>query len=497
MADSRSIHSVRTCHVCGDTGFLEKIVTCFQCEITQEHVYCMPVLLLTVPKIWICEVCQSSEEKDSQQSFTGAHFPRILTPLNSEIVYSDTVKSIAVEFLENSGSLLNFQNETAIGTGKLNFICSEEVIEQPSGVLKVENFSPSIQGSIFGQSTAIMVSSRTDIGFKIPPSKFSKQIVKASPSIRIQERSLLPGQDGAESSLKTKRQVCKIKDKGTALAYQDKYALKKEPVDLLLPAKRVESPNSTLRKATKFTHSPSMNFQTITHSGRSLHVDVNFKSLGIQDNDILNTLPKLEKYSLHNPAPKVTWCGSFEISYAVSHSEFFDGFRAYVPGGVHCKAFEFSKQMPRVLPCTMLPSSSLEVYQHGYPNGNDSVLYFFPINFERSTQQYERLLVMLEMQDLLLISSVCGVKLLVFPSKRLNVDFHAGSERFLCGVYRPVKSELGVLPLPFCGATSQAQSFDDQQTKSKLLGNEVKMEQQQLNDSTFPPGYPSVAFAGR
>eukprot|EP00257_Ricinus_communis_P014310 XP_015571952.1 uncharacterized protein LOC8284437 isoform X2 [Ricinus communis] len=233
----------------------------------------MPVLLLTVPKIWICEVCQSSEEKDSQQSFTGAHFPRILTPLNSEIVYSDTVKSIAVEFLENSGSLLNFQNETAIGTGKLNFICSEEVIEQPSGVLKVENFSPSIQGSIFGQSTAIMVSSRTDIGFKIPPSKFSKQIVKASPSIRIQERSLLPGQDGAESSLKTKRQVCKIKDKGTALAYQDKYALKKEPVDLLLPAKRVESPNSTLRKATKFTHSPSMNFQTITHSGKEVSLD--------------------------------------------------------------------------------------------------------------------------------------------------------------------------------------------------------------------------------
>eukprot|EP00257_Ricinus_communis_P024917 XP_025012331.1 uncharacterized protein LOC8284437 isoform X3 [Ricinus communis] len=277
MADSRSIHSVRTCHVCGDTGFLEKIVTCFQCEITQEHVYCMPVLLLTVPKIWICEVCQSSEEKDSQQSFTGAHFPRILTPLNSEIVYSDTVKSIAVEFLENSGSLLNFQNETAIGTGKLNFICSEEVIEQPSGVLKVENFSPSIQGSIFGQSTAIMVSSRTDIGFKIPPSKFSKQIVKASPSIRIQERSLLPGQDGAESSLKTKRQVCKIKDKGTALAYQDKYALKKEPVDLLLPAKRVESPNSTLRKATKFTHSPSMNFQTITHSVEALRFLMQFR----------------------------------------------------------------------------------------------------------------------------------------------------------------------------------------------------------------------------
>ncbi|XP_050225528.1 uncharacterized protein LOC126675005 [Mercurialis annua] len=432
MGDSTSrTHTVNTCHVCGDAGFLKKIVTCFQCETTQEHVYCMPVLLLTVPQIWICNACRSKEENNFQMS------------LNSDIVCSSTMQSIVtVELSENPGILLNFENETTVGSGKLNSISSQEAIEQLSSALKLENHSANRQGSSSGQSTSIIEPSTTAIGFKTPPSKFSKQTVKASPIVGLREYSLPPGNDVAESSLMTQQLACQIKDERTSLEYQEKYVVKEEPAAILLPAKRVKSPISTFRKTVKLSHSP-VDCKSTAYSGHSLHIDAYSKTLCVQEDDKPKLLPKIEKYFPHQPAPKVTWCGSIEICFSVSHSELFDGFRAYVPGGVHSKAFEFLKKMPGVLRCTMFQSSSLGIFQDGYPK--DRAVYFFPINFERSRQQYERLFLMLEMKDIVLISSLSDVQLLVFPSKRLKLNFH-GLERFLCGLYRPIKHEQGVVP---------------------------------------------------
>ncbi|XP_037493031.1 uncharacterized protein LOC105640618 isoform X2 [Jatropha curcas] len=233
---------VKTCHICGDVGFLEMIVTCFQCKITREHVYCMPVLLLSTPEIWICEICQSSKDKESQQSFMEEHFPLALTPNNSEIVHNDTMQSMAAGNLRDySRILVHLQKETAPGKGELTSSSSEEAIKLSSGTQKVENSSPSTQGPSSGQSISRIISTRTAIGFKPPPLEHSQQVIETSTNIGLKKQLMPLGRCSAECSSMTQQHAYQMEDKKTPLAYQDKCVFKEEPVEILLPAKSVES----------------------------------------------------------------------------------------------------------------------------------------------------------------------------------------------------------------------------------------------------------------
>ncbi|XP_010522775.1 PREDICTED: flavonoid 3'-monooxygenase isoform X3 [Tarenaya hassleriana] len=48
------------CQICGSVGYEDLIITCFQCREVREHIYCARVPLPSIPDIWLCEVCRSS-----------------------------------------------------------------------------------------------------------------------------------------------------------------------------------------------------------------------------------------------------------------------------------------------------------------------------------------------------------------------------------------------------------------------------------------------------
>ncbi|KAJ6802464.1 uncharacterized protein M6B38_195215 [Iris pallida] len=45
------------CATCGNMGFAEQLVTCYECKKSSAHIYCMRDRLLNVPTVWYCEEC--------------------------------------------------------------------------------------------------------------------------------------------------------------------------------------------------------------------------------------------------------------------------------------------------------------------------------------------------------------------------------------------------------------------------------------------------------
>lgn len=81
--------------------------------------------------------------------------------------------------------------------------------------------------------------------------------------------------------------------------------------------------------------------------------------------------------------------GSLEILDMVSCGQFCDGFRAHLPGRVHPEAVEYSRLMPNVLQCMLLPCSSVlaEIFENDGPTVNDMALFFSLGDFERSVPE--------------------------------------------------------------------------------------------------------------
>ncbi|KAF8083754.1 hypothetical protein N665_0754s0010 [Sinapis alba] len=47
----------KPCERCGSNANDDLIMTCFNCRVTREHIYCAQVLFKTVPNMWICDEC--------------------------------------------------------------------------------------------------------------------------------------------------------------------------------------------------------------------------------------------------------------------------------------------------------------------------------------------------------------------------------------------------------------------------------------------------------
>ncbi|XWS47935.1 hypothetical protein CRYUN_Cryun13aG0028700 [Craigia yunnanensis] len=389
-------HMGEPCDICGDVGFEEDIAICFKCKIAREHSYCMRKVLLTIPDIWFCEECQSSIGIASPKSVTAEHVPMALTSTASETESPNW-------FLKNS-------------KGECHLASTSKASEtlSPSWVLKNQGIVHHDGSSLGPSATIATMPKRSPTGFKDALSMCSIKKVKADPDLRAIGHSRPHGYYSAGFSSITQQNAFQ-----TSREFQDKKtsACKNEQQNVLMPVERIENSNLLVENATKSTDSQSVDALPIVCSVKPV-------SMAIVESNLLNIGPSLVKSFPNYPTPDPTWCGSFEILNSISHSEFFDGFRAHPPGKVHRKALEFSKQMPGVLLCTLLPGSDvwMDVFHDECPNMEDVALFFFPGSFERSKQQYFRLLGHMEAQDLVLKSCIDGVELLIFSSSRLHAD---------------------------------------------------------------------------
>ncbi|XVF11802.1 hypothetical protein REPUB_Repub08aG0059200 [Reevesia pubescens] len=477
-------HLCEPCDICGDVGFEEDITTCFQCKIAREHSYCMRKVLLMIPEIWFCEECQSSNDIASSKSVTAEHVPTALTSNASETEspswflkcskgeFHLTSTSNAFEtvspsrFHKNQGIAGRDGTKMAAEAGKVEFISTEEAIKMPSGTHKSKR-SPRNAGSSLGWSAATMPK-RSPTGFKDALSMCSLKKVKADRDLRTIGHSKRHGYCSAGFSSITQPNAFQasreFKDDKT-------YACKNEQQNALMPVERIENSNLLVEKTTKSTDSQSVDALPIVCS-------VKPESMFIVESNLLSIGSSLVRSFPNYPTPDPTWCGSFEILNSVSRSEFFDGFRAHPPGKVHRKALEFSKQMPGVLLCSLLPGSDvwMDVFPDECPNMEDVALYFFPGSFDRSKQQYIRLLGHMEAQDLVLKSCIDGVELLIFSSTRLHAELCGSKLNFLWGVCRRLRSRMAFPLLPFNDMKSQecAQNLDVKTTPVKRYLSQVK-----------------------
>ncbi|GAY55927.1 hypothetical protein CUMW_167850 [Citrus unshiu] len=386
---------VKPCDICGDGGWPEQIATCYLCKSAREHIYCMKFLLFSRPIVWFCEECRSIKGQVLPKSVVQELCHGALT--STDISSRDLRQSVG-------GPNVKLSTQSNLHS---NHACQTDTLTTKS------NGTPRFETSL---------------------SKLSPQEVNADPSVS-HCNPLLGGIEEIHSI--TQQQVPQTSKE---LKGKNWIVCKEEPVEIL------EAMGSRVEVAADITPPPSVNALPIISSGKKFSLAssqcFDIQTSNLDPNDEPDNSFLLTSYAI--------WCGSIEMLSLDTSSKFYDGFWAYLPCKIHRKVLEFSKEMPGVISCSSVPccNISLEVFQNDMPNIDDIALIFFPGNFQRSKEQYDSLLELLEMRDLVLKSCINGVELLIFSSKILQANssgFKLGS--FLWGVYHEVQGKLEVPPV--------------------------------------------------
>ncbi|XP_020244741.1 uncharacterized protein LOC109822893 isoform X2 [Asparagus officinalis] len=111
----------RVCSTCGDFGYAENLVTCYHCNKTSEHIYCMNVEKLQVPVPWYCEECL--------QYLTVAHEGAVNASKKQKNIHGDC--SVSKDPPKGSTSLTRRASPVCLvkgenQTGTRKPICSED-----------------------------------------------------------------------------------------------------------------------------------------------------------------------------------------------------------------------------------------------------------------------------------------------------------------------------------------------------------------------------------
>ncbi|XP_037493197.1 uncharacterized protein LOC105640616 isoform X3 [Jatropha curcas] len=225
-------------------------------------------------------------------------------------------------------------------------------------------------------------------------------------------------------------------------------------------------------------------------SGRKRYYDGKPITSDIEESHDMYYLLDFWKYPSNRPMLEAAWNGSFEILDKAFAGKFYGDFEAHLPQYpciVDRRVHQFSKNMPRVLRFELLPRCNIwaETFKSDFAPDDDISLYFFPGTFESPKQQFDHLWRVMEKEDLVMRSSMNGVELLVFTSKRLQNAKEFNWEPFLWGVFRIMKNK-NVSTSISTNKPSQIHAFGVGTTiKPQSSMQEIK----RLNDHEVPPGF--------
>ncbi|CAJ2639267.1 uncharacterized protein LOC123917495 [Trifolium pratense] len=460
-------HKVAPCDVCGAIGFGEIIVTCSQCKVTREHLYCMRNNLMEVPEFWLCEICESKNGSTSScqvQQDSGLpasrrqHFVR-KGPLG-KVKYLDVDEVVKL----SSGSLsmkptssrssLPMSRMASPGSSdfrmtRRDFVASKSVIPKNPSLTRKPN--PCISPMAHS---------------KIPRNGVQKNPMtnqRASPSIGpTKENRIVPQRRASAPIPDRKLQPLKVQ----TLDLQREKPTKGEPCKDL-------SVNKSSPAVVPDAVAESNIFNTEKSKNQSIYEDVHrdFKYL---------------------PSSIHAWSGKFQILQKDASGEFYDGFEAKPPCIVHRKAYLFSKKMPSVLQLESLSASNVltDIFQNYSPTLQDIALYFFPSeNNERSRKNLHRVLKFMNDEKSMMRSFIDGAELLVFTSHQLDENsrgtvavVHEG--HFLWGIFRSTKSDTANKGLP---AETDPVDADDDMDIDMVGGNDVGRIDNVVNDNLRSP----------
>ncbi|XVE54701.1 hypothetical protein DITRI_Ditri03aG0103100 [Diplodiscus trichospermus] len=237
------------CDICGDVGFAEDIVTCFQCKIAKEHSYCMQEVLLTIPEIWFCEECQSSKAIASSKFVIVEDVPVASTSTTSESVCTSLLpylsrksvldkKEMASKSNPCKSPSMFLKNQERSGHACKKVVTRIGNVKKSSDPSKSELLVSNLVLSL-DQSSTVAVSKSSPTRFKDAYAKSLVKKIKARQEHRKIRHS--SARFGSTTQQKANQISKHLKDKNTSAICE------KEAHDTFMPGEKIETSQSQLR----------------------------------------------------------------------------------------------------------------------------------------------------------------------------------------------------------------------------------------------------------
>ncbi|PIN03106.1 hypothetical protein CDL12_24377 [Handroanthus impetiginosus] len=413
------------CDICGDIGVALALITCTQCKISREHMYCMRTLLEEHIDDWRCEECVSRSKPKPPASSPVRESPGMSKSNKSVEVRNGDVQHAKSKQLPTESKKGSFNWEKKVARGKTKYISVKEAIMLSSGENK--RFVPSNDTSHsklprpkigVGKSDRLPVSPRTDLQQSKPERAGNIEVCKGQ--------------------LRQSKKLTEVQRSASSLGPEDPanaHIQKEQPSEVKLPQPKLKS---LLKKS---SHASSPNALRVAISGGNATVAIEPRTCNIE-NVNNNLLPDLEKCQC-TPSLDALWKGSFSIRGDHRHQEVNYRIQAHPPPQVRRKIYEFAKKIPEVLRFQVVPFKKfwISLFHEHIPGQRDIGLYFFPSDRERS-EDYVSLLKYVSVQNLALRTQIADVELLVFSSKLLPLNCKRWKGNyFLWGVFHRLKRD--------------------------------------------------------
>lgn len=414
----------KPCDICGDDGVFEAIVTCCECKIARQHLYCMRIFRTEVPPFWSCEECDQNKLVSPRPSLKE-HSPEASTQKVPSLMQTTTRVS-GSQNKNAFASRFNFK-EQRVDKGRVKYISCEEAVKLSS--FAKQSDQPSRNASCSAQgSSKHMPPPRERTLVKTPQqertSKFEQHLQQpvVQKSTGLKEKAvLLPLRNRGDATQSIKS--CK-RERETKTAKSEVLPPRKEEADTRM---HIEVPKSFKRSETANTKAGSKN-QTNVEAGSS----------DAGKSNLTTGMPVSERNRPYIPALHAYWKGSFYLPNG--HESFNDAFKAHPPSSVHNKVYETLKKMPENIYFELVPKHEVwtDMFPDYCPDNDDIGLYFFP-RFKKRSENSNSIMEFLWRKNLLMRSVLDGVELLVLSSRLLqphSQEFQGSY--FLWGVFRRI-----------------------------------------------------------
>lgn len=453
------------CDICGDIGVFEAIMTCCDCKISRQHLYCMRVVTTEAPQFWLCEECErkklfspKSSAKEQIHEPSKQKVPNLI-PKNTRVLKCPNKNAFASRF--------NFK-EKRVNTGRTKYISCEEAVKLSSGA----NKSPSKNafGSKYSSSKSMAPPREKSLSKIYGDNKFEthsqQPVVQKSSGVKEKNDFLSPLKrvDDTESikskkssrrvertnteflSPKSSQKLEKTNTQASKKIEKSEVPITKEEADMevtkstkkdkktntkesIMRGKIEVSPPTIEESDIKVSKSPKKVEESEMKTGGENDADVEAGSCGE---------PNLTTGATHHtsiPAFHSYWKGTFYLPKEYENLN--AAFKAHPPSCVLKKVYDTIKKMPDNIKFELIPIHEIwDIFQGYCPDRDDIGVYFFP-RFKNRFDECTSLMDFLWSKNMVMKSHVDEVELLVFHSRLLLNSQEFEGNYFLWGVFRP------------------------------------------------------------
>ncbi|KAK1427230.1 hypothetical protein QVD17_15913 [Tagetes erecta] len=482
------------CDICGDPGVIEAIITCCQCKVAHEHLYCMRVFTIQAPPFWRCEECVENKQVPSVTTDKEQKIQTVssIMPRTTLVVEGPNKKHIA--------SHLNFK-EKRVDKGKTKYLSCDEAVKLSSGSMK-PNYSPNKEShSAHAMSKSVLplrvFQPSTGSKGETVPECYSPTRERTPIKSPQEERRFKPNLQQPvfqQSSSPKGKAVLPFQNRGNVTPPATS-SVPSRGDQRTTPEREMKTTNTDLPTSKKeadisrHIEVPKLLVKlekTETQSGCKNYADMEAGRSDAGKPDLTCGLPVSKICDPYVPSLNSYWKGSFHLSNWPQ--KFNDAFKAHPPSRIHYKVHETLMKMPENICFELVPHH--EIRLEIFPADRDDIaLYFFP-RFKRSEDDLS-IIDFIWRQNLVMKSNVDGVELLVLSSRVLpshSQEFQGNY--FLWGVFRCLKTVKKVAakrPL----TEEDRKPFDDVPPGFKKIHADVSLDFKKTCDDV-PPGFEKI-----